>query len=85
MELTKWLDAERGRAKALAEHVGRSKVAVTLWRRDGVPMPLMREVSAFTKGAVPVSTLLKHALECADKRSRVVNHEQAPRTSKVES
>lgn len=68
MELTKWLDAERGRAKSLAEHVGRSKVAVTLWRTQGVPMPLMHEVSAFTKGAVPVSTLLRHALECAAHR-----------------
>lgn len=68
MTYTEWLDAERGRSLALATHMGKSKAAITLWRKDGVPMPLMREVSAFTGNDVTVQELLDHALACSEQR-----------------
>lgn len=68
MELIEWLDAERGRSLALAEHMGKSRAAVTFWRTDGVPLKLMRKVSAFTDGVVSVEGLMRHALACHELR-----------------
>jgi len=66
MELHQWLDQPENAGKAawLADQLGRSKTAVSLWRTEGVPMPLMRRVAELTEGAVSVDAMLKHALEC---------------------
>ena len=69
MQLTEWLDAERGRSLALATHMQKSKAAVTLWRDDGVPLKFMREVSAFTLNEVSVQELMDHALACSERRN----------------
>ena len=75
MELHDWLDADenRGRAAWLAEQLGCSKAAVSLWRDQGVPMPRMAAISDLTAGAVTPDDMLRHALKCrtatADKAS----------------
>lgn len=68
MMYTEWLDAERGRSTALATHMGKSKAAITLWRTEGVPIPHIREVSAYSGNCVTVPELLDHALACSEKR-----------------
>ena len=52
---------EPGRARRLAEFLGCSKTAVSLWRENGVPMDRMQLASAFTDGAVTVDDMLRHA------------------------
>lgn len=66
MELHQWLDQpdNAGKAAWLADQLKRSKTAVSLWRTEGVPMPLMQRVSDLTEGAVSVDAMLKHALAC---------------------
>ena len=66
MELHQWLDQPENAGKAawLADQLARSKTAVSLWRTEGVPMPLMKRVSQLTGGAVSVNAMLKHALAC---------------------
>lgn len=51
MNFTTWLDAEKGRTKAVAEHFGVSLGAITQWR-EGVPRDRMRDLHAFIGGAV---------------------------------
>lgn len=36
---------------------------MSLWRTEGVPMPLMRRVSELTAGVVSVEAMLAHALD----------------------
>jgi hypothetical protein len=66
MELHQWLDQPENAGKAawLADQLARSKTAVSLWRTEGVPMPLMQRVSDLTDGAVTVEAMLMHALTC---------------------
>lgn len=66
MELHTWLDKpeNRGQAKALAEHLGVSAAAVSLWRDNGVPLDHMEAVSRFSKGAVKLKAMVDHALGC---------------------
>lgn len=66
MELHQWLDQPDnvGKAAWLADQLGRSKTAVSLWRSEGVPMPLMQRVSDLCGGFVSVDAMLKHALAC---------------------
>lgn len=64
MDLHTWLDKpeQRGQAKALAEHLGVSAAAVSLWRDNGVPLDHMTEVVRFSRGAVKVAAMVDHAL-----------------------
>jgi hypothetical protein len=74
MELHTWLDQpeNKGRAAWLAEQLGRSKAAVSLWRDEGVPLHLIPKISALTFGAVTESAMLHHAMGCkADKVPKV--------------
>lgn len=64
MELHKWLDANPGKAVWLAEKLGRSKGAVSIWRAEGVPMGLMPRIEELTEGAVTSDAMLRHALAC---------------------
>ena len=64
MELHRWLDAEPGRATWLADNLGRSKTAVSLWRDEGVPMLLMKRIEELTEGAVTVAAMFDHAVRC---------------------
>jgi hypothetical protein len=64
MDLHTWLDLPENRGKAawLSQQLGRSKTAVSLWREDGVPLPLIPKISELTEGAVTEADMLKHAL-----------------------
>ena len=57
MKLPDWLDAEKGRTKAVADHFGVSLSAVTQWR-EGVPRERMRGLFALTEGAVSYEDML---------------------------
>lgn len=73
MQLTDWLDAERGRAKALAEHLKRSEGAVTHWRTHGVPLAHVDAIVLFTGGEVTRNDLIEFKL----RRVRAVAAQQA--------
>jgi len=66
MELHEWLDKPEndGKATWLAGQLDRSKTAVSLWRDQGVPLPLIPKVAALTGGTVTEEAMLKHALRC---------------------
>ncbi len=58
MDLTSWLEAQKGRASSLAAHFGRSRAAVSLWKSKGVPVDLMKAVRDFTGGAVTLEDMV---------------------------
>lgn len=58
MQLKDWLEAERGRATAMAEHFGVNKTAVFGWKVNGVPPDRMRAVQEFTQGAVTLDDMV---------------------------
>lgn len=64
MELHAWLDQERGRAIKLAESLGASKAAVSLWRQNGVPIEFMPAIVAHTEGSVTEADMVAHAIRC---------------------
>ena len=57
MKFSDWLDAEKGRAKAVADHFDVTASAVTQWR-EGVPRERMRPIHALTGGAVSYEEML---------------------------
>jgi DNA-binding transcriptional regulator YdaS (Cro superfamily) len=60
MKFSDWLDAEKGRAKAVADHFEVTPSAVTQWR-SGVPRERMRDLHAFTAGQVAYEDMLPAA------------------------
>lgn len=58
MDLTTWLEAEKGRAASLATHFKVSPAAVSQWKRNGVPLDNMKAVRDFTKGEVTLDELV---------------------------
>jgi DNA-binding transcriptional regulator YdaS (Cro superfamily) len=58
MDLNTWLAAEKGRAAALAKHLGRSPAAISQWRVNGVPVDLMKAVREFTGGEVTLEEMV---------------------------
>jgi len=58
MTLKEWLNAERGRHKALAEHLRVSGGRVTQMADRGVPTKYMLCVQAFTRGAVTLQEMV---------------------------
>lgn len=69
MELHSWLDRPENKGKAtwLAEQLDRSKTAVSLWRDEGVPLPLIQRIAELTGGQVTVDAMLRHAMACKTK------------------
>ena len=61
MKLTDWLDADRGRLKAMALHFDVTQSAVSQWRTNGVPRTRMRAVLEFTGGQVSLEEMLEPA------------------------
>jgi len=59
MKLKTWLDAERGRAKALADHLNVSIARVSQMSQDGVPPKYMLAVRDFTDGNVTLEALVE--------------------------
>lgn len=68
MDLHTWLDAEAGRATALASSLGIGKAAVSFWRDGGVPLVHMERVASLTDGAVTVADMVEHAIACKQAR-----------------
>jgi hypothetical protein len=66
MELHAWLDKPENKGKAawLADQLGRSKTAVSLWRDEGVPLALIPQVVKLIGNEVTQDDLLRHALRC---------------------
>lgn len=58
MNITVWLEAEKGRAAALAAHFGKTPAAVSQWKTNGVPLALMKPVRDFTGGAVTLEEMV---------------------------
>lgn len=58
MNITEWLEAEKGRSAALAAHFGKTPAAVSQWKRNGVPLDLMKSVRDFTGGAVTLEEMV---------------------------
>ena len=58
MNITEWLEAEKGRASALSAHFGRTPAAISQWKTNGVPLDLMKEVRDFTSGAVTLEEMV---------------------------
>lgn len=58
MDLTTWLEKEKGRAAALAERFGVSRSAVSQWKTNGVPVDYMKAVCEFTGGEVTLEALV---------------------------
>ena len=59
MNLKTWLEAERGRSKALADLLGVTPGRITQMADDGVPPKFMLVVRKFTKGAVSLESMLE--------------------------
>ena len=58
MDLTTWLETERGRATAMATHFGVNKTAVFGWKVNGVPPDRMKAVRDFTGGQVTLEEMV---------------------------
>ena len=61
MRLKDWLDAERGRYKALADDLGLTVGRVSQMARDGVPKAHLIAVRDFTRGEVSIEEMLDTA------------------------
>lgn len=59
MNLKAWLEAERGRSKALADRLGVTPGRISQMAEDGVPPKFMFAVRDFTKGKVTLESLVK--------------------------
>lgn len=57
MQLFDWLDADPGRAAALAQHLRISRGALSQWRPFNVPVRHMPAIARFTKGKVTVAEM----------------------------
>ena len=58
MNLTNWLETEKGRSAALAAHFGVSPAAVSQWKTNGVPVGNMKAVRDFTCSAVTLDEMV---------------------------
>lgn len=59
MNLKTWLEAERGRSKALADLLDVSPGRITQMADDGVPPKFMLAVRDFTSGQVTLESLVE--------------------------
>lgn len=58
--LRDWIDAERGRAAALATHLGVTPARLTQIADAGIPVKFMLRVREFTGGAVSLESMVKN-------------------------
>lgn len=61
MNLTDWLEAEKGRATAIAAHFEISRAAVSQWKTNGVPVDNMKAVRDFTNNEVTLEEMVPEA------------------------
>ena len=62
MNLTSWLEAEKGRSALLAAHFGVSPGAVSQWKKNGVPLNNMKALREFTGGMVSLEEMVPDTL-----------------------
>ena len=67
MDLKQWLEAERGRATAMADHFGVNKTAVFGWKINGVPPDRMKAVRDFSGGAITLEEMIPDSAPVAAK------------------
>ena len=58
MQFNLWLEAEKGRSAALAQHFGKTPAAISQWKANGVPVGLMKAVRDFTGGEVTLEDMV---------------------------
>jgi DNA-binding transcriptional regulator YdaS (Cro superfamily) len=58
MDLTAWLEGEKGRSAALAAHFDVTPAAISQWKKNGVPVDHMKAVRDFTDGAVTLEEMV---------------------------
>jgi hypothetical protein len=58
MDLTTWLEAEKGRSAEMAAHFKKTPAAVSQWKINGVPVGLMKAVRDFTRNAVTLEEMV---------------------------
>lgn len=63
MNLTTWLEQEKGRSASLAAHFGKTPAAISQWKRNGVPVDLMKAVRDFTCNVVTLEEMVPDAEE----------------------
>lgn len=61
MNITDWLEGEKGRSSALAAHFKVSHSAVSQWKTNGVPIANMKAVRDFTQGEVTLDAMIPDA------------------------
>ena len=61
MRLHDWLDLRRGRTSALADYLGVSAAAVSVWRHTGVPRKHLKAIVYATHGAVTLEEMVPDA------------------------
>lgn len=69
LKLKTWLDAERGRATALANHLGLTLSRISQFAEDGVPPKYMLAVRDFTNGDVTLDSLVRQRTPAAQEVS----------------
>lgn len=75
--LRDWIDAERGRAAALAAHLGVSPARLTQIADAGVPVKFMLQVRDFTGGSVSLESMVTNRKSL---RAKVQRPSAAPDT-----
>lgn len=70
MELHQWLDLPENRGKSvwLADQLGCSKAAVSIWRQEGVPLARIPRIVELTAGAASAEAMLLHSMKAAVRR-----------------
>ena len=61
MDLTTWLEAEKGRSASLAKHFNVTRAAVSQWKTNGIPVGNMKGVREFTQGRVTLEEMVPDA------------------------
>jgi hypothetical protein len=62
MTFTEWLEAEKGRATALAAFTGKTAAAISQWKSNGVPVGMMKVVRYYTAGEVTLDEMVPEFL-----------------------
>lgn len=66
LTFAEWVEAKPGRPQETAAHFGRSKTAISLWKRQGVPVAFMTAMRDFTHGEVSLEKMLESRREAAE-------------------
>jgi DNA-binding transcriptional regulator YdaS (Cro superfamily) len=78
MNLSTWLETEKGRSAALAAHFGKTPAAISQWKKNGVPVEHMKAVREFTSGAVTLDEMVPPMAELCECSAAAQTHAPAP-------